>query len=191
MKDDKNFDLTTSRWTPIERASDRTGSKGYKEQYWLMKCACGVEREISWKNYLKGRSRSCGCYRREVSNGPREDSRKLAPGESARNNLILIYKRGATRRGYNYELTIDQFVELTSSNCHYCNKPPNRSHLPTAKGIYGPYQYNGIDRKDNTQGYRFENCIPACTECNRSKGVMTYEEFINHLNDLVAFRNTL
>lgn len=187
----RSFDLSTSRWVPIERVSDRTGSKGYKEEYWLMECSCGIRREVNWKNYFTGRSRSCGCYRREVSNGPRENARKLAPGESARNNLILVYKRGATRRGYLFELTTEQFTELTSSRCHYCNKLPNRTHLPVAKGIYGAYQYNGIDRKDNKQGYIFENCIPACTECNRSKGVLTFDEFIAHLDSLVVFRNTL
>lgn len=188
-----DFDLTKSRWTPIKRVEDRTGKSGRKEQYWLMKCECGVQREVGLKNYLRGRSRSCGCYRRESS---KEDIggrqwRSLSPGEAAKNNLILIYKRGAVKRGLTYELTVEQFTELTSSRCHYCNKPPNRTHLPTAKGINKEYIYNGIDRKDNTKGYVIENCIPACTECNRAKGVLTYDEFVAHLDALVYFRKSL
>lgn len=180
------FDVKTSRWTPVERVADKKG-----QQCWLMKCECGIQREVFWKNYLLGRSRSCGCYRREVSKGKRSNCRTLPPGVAAKNNLILVYKKGATKRGLSYDLTVEQFTELTSSCCHYCNRPPNPSHFPVAKGVNGAYQYNGIDRKDNTSGYTTENCISACTECNRAKGVLTYDEFVAYLDALILFRKSL
>lgn len=182
----EKFDLTNSRWTPIERMPDRNG-----QQSWWMKCNCGVEREVNWKNYLKGKTRSCGCYRHEVLK-TREPGRNVLPhGVAARNSLMLTYKRGAIKRGYVFDLTVEQFTELTSSNCHFCNRPPNRTHFPIAKGVNGAYQYNGIDRRDNSLGYVFENCLPACTECNKAKNTLTYDEFIAYLDALVTFRNTL
>lgn len=182
------FDISKSRWTPIKRVPDKEGQK-----CWLMKCECGVEREVNWKNYLKGRSRSCGCYRRESAKndiGGRQ-WRSLPLGEAARNSLMLTYRRGSVKRGFTFDLTVEQFTDLTSSNCHFCGRPPNRSHYPIAKGVNGPYPYNGIDRKDNLLGYTVENCVPACTECNRAKNTMGYEEFIFYLDTLSSFRRSL
>jgi len=34
---------------------------------WLCRCACGVEKEVSGSQLLRGGSISCGCYRKEVS----------------------------------------------------------------------------------------------------------------------------
>ncbi|MGJ4945153.1 HNH endonuclease signature motif containing protein [Bradyrhizobium sp. HKCCYLS1011] len=40
------------------------------------------------------------------------------------------------------------------------------------------YVCNGIDRKDNGQGYTIENCVPCCSVCNHAKHTMGYEQFI-------------
>jgi 5-methylcytosine-specific restriction endonuclease McrA len=33
----------------------------------------------------------------------------------------------------------------------------------------------GIDRIDNNKGYFWENCVPACKECNTSKSSCSIE----------------
>ena len=39
------------------------------------------------------------------------------------------------------------------------------------------FTFNGIDRKNNNLGYTYDNCVTACTTCNKAKNSMTIEEF--------------
>jgi|688.fasta_scaffold848642_1 hypothetical protein len=75
-----------------------------------------------------------------------------------------VYKRGALRRGYSFNITIEQFNTFWDTSCHYCNEP--------IKGI-------GIDRIDNTIGYVHDNLISCCTLCNFMKHNTNYKEFID------------
>jgi hypothetical protein len=50
------------RWT-VENYSGLSKSGATK---WMCRCDCGVERVILARGLTSGRSRSCGCYKREV-----------------------------------------------------------------------------------------------------------------------------
>jgi hypothetical protein len=71
------------------------------------------------------------------------------------------YVRDCRRRNIFWELTIEQFHTLTSSNCTYCGRAPAQK----ARN----YTYNGIDRLNSDQGYTLGNCAPCCKECNGIK----------------------
>lgn len=179
----RDFDVSKSRWTPISKVE----KKG--EQYWVMECECGTKREVSYRNYLRGSSISCGCYMREVARSL-ADSRRKPPGVRARNKVMYIYKKHAKTAGREFSLTTEEFTELTSASCHYCGRPPMRTHTPFTRPERSTttYDYNGIDRKDSSLGYILENCLTCCTECNRAKMDMSYEDFIIYLDTLAAFR---
>lgn len=66
------------------------------------------------------------------------------------------YKDGAAKRGYVFELTIEQARAMFSVPCMYCHYPPRG-------------EFNGIDRVDNSKGYTLDNCVPCCAWCNRAK----------------------
>lgn len=55
-------------WTVIERAIDKTKSKGAK---YLCRCSCGTERIVFGKNLRNGTSKSCGCLKRKDYTGTR------------------------------------------------------------------------------------------------------------------------
>lgn len=135
---------------------------------WLAKCMCGQSTELSANN-LKN-TKSCGCIRKTYKR-----SNALSKFEASLNGLYYEYNRNAKKRNKIFELTKEQFKELTSQNCHYCNKQPSKIFYK--KRCNGAYIYNGIDRKDNTKGYTLENSLPCCYECNTIKGEhLTYEE---------------
>lgn len=85
------------------------------------------------------------------------------------------YEAHARYRSLTWELSKEQFNELTTHDCYYCGKEP--SQIVNLKGCNGEYVYNGIDRVDNTKGYIFENCVSCCGTCNKAKMSMTEEEF--------------
>lgn len=62
---------TFGRWTVLERADDQIKfktekmPKGRRVKYWLCKCECGSEKLVTEQSLVRGKSVSCGCYRKE------------------------------------------------------------------------------------------------------------------------------
>lgn len=76
---------------------------------------------------------------------------------------LLAYKRGAEKRGKQFELTQGQFDELINGMCTYCKR------IPTT--------YFGIDKIVSKDGYTNDNCTTACSSCNWAKWDQPVEEF--------------
>lgn len=78
-------------------------------------------------------------------------------------------------RELGFDITLEQFIEISSRTCYYCGAPPTPS-----KGSreWAAYVYsNGLDRVDSSKGYLLNNVVPACKRCNMAKSDMTQEEF--------------
>ncbi len=84
------------------------------------------------------------------------------------------YKNSAKRRGILFPLIIEIFENIIKEPCHYCGK----------------HYSNGIDRRDNSQGYLLKNCLPCCEYCNRAKFTRTYEEYMLWIKNLVHYQST-
>lgn len=132
------------------------------------KCDCG---KICWVPCYKIKNQmiqSCGCDSKY-----KKSKDKIMPAKRA---LYNSYIKRALKRNIDWSLEFNEFLKISSLNCHYCgNKPNNKS-----KNYYNDnysYIYNGIDRSDNTQGYYSENCVPCCKICNRAKGDLKEQEF--------------
>lgn len=151
---------TFGSWTVI--SFDRLHNK---RAYFNCRCICGTEKTVHGGSLKKGTSKSCGC------------SFRKPPGESSRNNIYRAYRRGAARRNLSFDITIEQFSELTSSDCHYCGTPPAQVNKNMDRYM-PPYIYNGIDRIDSTIGYVMPNCVPCCGVCNMMKRNNNYDDFI-------------
>lgn len=73
------------------------------------------------------------------------------------------YKQSARARGISFGLSLDDFLNLLDSNCHYCDRE----------------NANGIDRIDNKFGYSIENSRACCSMCNYMKKDYTEKEFLD------------
>lgn len=103
----------------------------------------------------------------------------VLPVELEKDELKLYkrYKASAKEREIEFELSTTTFKRLIHSKCYYCGIEP--------KQTIGKMQYNGIDRLDNAKGYHIENCLACCKVCNRGKGTMSSDEYLEHLNRIV------
>lgn len=100
-------------------------------------------------------------------------------------HLYRRYKYDAVRRGREFNLTLEVFESLISSNCHYCNTPPAQIyHQPATRYAVDTLVYNGVDRKDNSEGYINGNVVPCCASCNQSKKDRSAEYRISRLQEL-------
>jgi len=147
----------------------------------LCHCDCGQDTWVVTTKLQNGHTKSCGCNQRK--------GRSLAPGRSAHNQILDGYKRGARYRNLVWQLTDDEFDSLTAGNCFYCGQSPSKEKV--TRGQNGSFIYNGIDRKDNTQGYIMDNVVTCCHVCNRAKRAMLFDDFVTWLNQLSEYRSTL
>jgi len=151
---------------------------GGRNPMWTFRCDCGTVINRSSGHVKNGNTSSCGCLKKDLS--------RLPAGESGLNKLLSEYKRAARDRNYNWELTKEQFKELTSKNCYFCDIEPLQiksaatDSTYSAEGIkHGAYKYNGIDRLENDKGYTSENCVPCCGICNNMKRDLPPNEFLD------------
>lgn len=150
-------------------------AKTGKYRLWKCKCDCSNEVIVSYRELAKGDTRSCGCLFKEVLRQKQRGITKSV-GESALNQLYYSYQRNARTRKYSFDLTKEQFRELTQSNCYYCGLPPSQeTHIQPLTN--GGYTYTGIDRINNDMGYTIGNVRPCCKFCNSAKGVLSEQEF--------------
>ena len=170
----KNFkDLMGKKFTRLIVVG-RAPSDSCGNAYWFVKCDCGSNRTQRVKGYAlrEGLVKSCKCLHHE------EMSKRLslAPGECAFNECFRNYFCMARKRNLLFELTKEQFRELTQGPCYYCGiEPAQEFKVPSNNGSY---IYNGIDRLNSNLGYAIENCVPACGLHNLMKLDMTVEQFL-------------
>jgi len=180
----------------VIRESAKRGN--HRERYVFCNCKCGNKNIEIKASALRLRPKtSCGC--RKIL------SSRLAPKESAYNELEQGYRGSAKKRNHVWTLTQEEFRFLISQHCHYCGVQPRKfNHLFNKNGDrvksrstmsitneWASQQWilvNGIDRVINTVGYSKENCVPCCGTCNFAKHKSTYEEFIDYLNKVANYR---
>lgn len=179
-------DMTGNRYGMVV-ALEPTGRsvKGLKE--WRFQCDCGKVFESASAGFRRGTTKSCGCLNIERIRGmaSKRASHKLPDNMGAKNKLFGRYKREALGRNLEFNLSKDEFINLTSSNCNYCGSPPMGRIYPKQNDPTSFYDYNGVDRVDSSIGYELTNVVTCCKICNRMKSDMSVDDFLQHLNLIV------
>jgi hypothetical protein len=87
-------DLKINRWTVIRKAPKPENRKN-SGVYWLCRCDCGNVGVIPTSPLLDGRSKSCGCWKKEVQKRTRENSKGWKGGRFVdENGYVKIYCPG-------------------------------------------------------------------------------------------------
>jgi hypothetical protein len=140
--------------------------KEVTQDYALCECSCGKVLRLRTYDVIFGKVRSCGC----LSTIQENSAIKL-------NRYFNKYQRSAKEKGYTFNIPLEIFKQLIEANCHYCGSPPRN-----LVNLYGRNLLcNGIDRKNQSIGYEIDNALSCCRYCNYSKGILPYDEFIDHI----------
>lgn len=186
-------DLTGKRFgrlTVLERAPSAN-----KNAAWRCTCECGKEKVIAGRNLTEGKTKSCGCFRSEVST---VRTGRLNKGKVAHNRMPQLlaakrhiwqqYTRHSKRKTkvLPFLLTFEEFTAILEMPCYYCGKPwsmQTKVHENT-----GTFNHNGIDRKDPARGYTLDNCVSCCKICNAMKWELSETEFIAQAHKVSNYR---
>lgn len=167
----KNF----GKWTVMEEADPAYYGKEHKPTLrWRCRCHCGNEAIHTRTSLLRAASTSGGCKQCHHVGRRRP--------ETLRNYLFQRYKTEAERRDYPFCLTFDEFDALLKGTCVYCGSPPSQ----VVKSAWDEFQYQGVDRMDNTKGYTVENSVPCCEICNKMKRTFGPLFFVRHCKKVAA-----
>jgi hypothetical protein len=151
------------------------GVNEFRQQIVKCKCACGHISNHHASSLVNGKIKSCGCKQKE----DQLKHRNMIDNDSMMAKVYLYgtYKCEAKYRSIDFKLEKEEFFKLTSSSCHYCNKPPSQK-ISRIHDKNKSYTFNGIDRKDPNRGYSTDNVVPCCKHCNFAKHIMGYKEFL-------------
>lgn len=161
----------------INEGVDRFSKNNVKYKTWDCLCDCGTEFNATIKEIKKGR-KSCGCLSRQ------NRYKKIDTYNYFKKIKIGHYKNSALKRGLEFTLSDDFFMELLTSNCVYCGSEPYLLNKRMTHSMY----LNGIDRIDSNLGYIEGNVVSCCKICNSAKGDLTLIEFENWINKLIKFK---
>ena len=146
------------------RVEERRTEKGVKYKIYIYNCLdCNKELPLQ-SSALK--THSCKC---------RSCSQK---GEEYR--FIYNELKNHRNRRVEFSITFEELKDKIINNpeCHYCGKPLEYHKHSKNWGV-NLSRAHQLDRKNNHEGYTYENTVTCCWTCNRLKSdVYTYEEFM-------------
>ena len=161
-------------------------------QYWNCRCDCGNEKILCSNSILNGDTKSCGCLLKETFEYFKSKEcikkRSLPENEAVINELYSRYQISAKKRNKTFEISKEEFSVLIFKNCEYCGAKPSKEALKNKKFNGNPL-INGIDRKDNNEGYTTDNCVACCKICNYAKKDMDLEDFKKWIKDVAKHLN--
>jgi hypothetical protein len=175
-------DLTGQRFGRLI-VLERTGTDTHHVQ-WLCKCDCGKTTITNGDSLKAGLTESCGCLHKEIMNEQKGRPKKSDEVVTL-TGLYAQYKSGAKKRNLSFALTKSGFKQIVLQDCFYCGcKPEKRTRK--YYGLPRNFEYNGIDRLDNSKGYVPGNCVPCCKICNFMKKRLSLTEFLEKINRIAA-----
>lgn len=129
---------------------------------------------VYMQKYREENKEKLAAYKSEWHrNNPKKYSESRANYRKTLKSKFSKYKSGAKTRGYDFELSYDDFTKLINSHCHYCG-------FKSDDGV-------GIDRINNKVGYIKTNCVSCCKDCNFFKGSRDYKFFIEKCKSISYF----
>lgn len=103
-------------------------------------------------------------------------------------NLYGMVKGRNASKEKGFDLLLEDFISISTKNCHYCNSEPTRTrgHREWSAEVFS----NGLDRVDSSMGYLINNIVPCCKYCNFAKLDRSEMEFLEWAKRLMDYQLT-
>jgi len=143
-------------------ARDRKYAQEHKEQ-----------RQQYQKEYRESHKEANAEYQKQyrIKNKDKLDEYKKAP-----HIRYKVYQSNARVKDRDFNLTEDEFIEISKLPCVYCGKYSD---------TYNGDPFSGVDRVDSNLGYSIDNCVPCCATCNRMKLDLNVDDWIDKMKQII------
>lgn len=149
-------------------------------------CDCGKITNPVKEKVVCGKTQSCGCGQEEMRKSLGKKM-MLPLFQASINEVFNVYKNSAIKRGFAFELNMEEFIDIVTRECIYCGDSLTNEHNKPFNN--GNFLYTGIDRYDNEKGYIKSNCVSCCSVCNRMKTNMSVDDFKNKIIKIINNSN--
>lgn len=134
--------------------------------FWLCKCECGIEKEISGVSLRRGATLSCGCLQREKASLSIRMANKmphlwsLIHGDARRNSRTVEYDTWLNMKNRTMNQKHKSYSDYGGRGISICERWLGREGF--ANFLFDmerkPSPRHSIDRIDNEKGYSPDNC---------------------------------
>lgn len=150
-----------------------------KRSIWLFRCDCGAQVEKLLSNVVHGGTKSCGCMKSELI----RKNRTVADNATVFRNAYNCHLDCAQRRGYESNLSAEQYIAIIKQPCHYCGAISSRKKVSKSKDLLPldritRVSSNSADRVNNEPFYDLNNTVPCCFVCQKMKGSLSMSAFV-------------
>lgn len=145
---------------------DKKYAQEHKEQIQQYQKEYREEHKLSNAEYQKQ-------YR--IKNKDRLDAYKKSS-----HNRYKNYQRNAKTKDRNFDLSENDFIEISKRPCIYCGEYSD---------TYNGEPFSGVDRVDSKLGYSLDNCVPCCATCNRMKLDLDVNDWIDKMKQIINHYN--
>ena len=121
-----------------------------QRKYWQCKFDCGKIKEFPYWGVFSGKTKSCGCYQKEITS----HNHWTGHGEISGKYWTEI-KEGAKRRQLEFSLTIEEAWDLFIKQNKKCNLSGLDIEFSRMRNKFP--QTASLDRIDNSKGYHANN----------------------------------
>lgn len=152
---------------------------------------CGEMNETTWANFSRQCRNPYKFYHlkcaQAVWNRKQGERAKAIPHIEIADKIRTKYIKGSERRGYKFDINLENFFRLIQLPCHYCGAPPQSKYRQTRAALSpSEFRYNGLDRMLNSEGYVIWNLVPCCRTCNflkRDTDYFVWAEFLRRVKN--------
>lgn len=165
------LDLVGEKFNMLE-VKQYQGKRG-KHAYYLCKCECGNEKEVSRINLMANHTRSCGCLKRRKG----KNNKCWSGCGDLSGRIWSSIKIKAKTRNLGFELTIEEAWDKFEEQGGKCALTGWPISLVSSKN-QNWRRSASLDRIDNTSGYSKANIQWLHKDVNWMKGRFSHDRFI-------------
>lgn len=165
------------------------GKDDRNKHLWDCLCDCGEKKTVVGSNLSSGKSKSCGCLRKEYLT---KSGNQFGLYKNREDAILKVQyshlKRRHKKKSKSKCIKFETFKSLALDKCFYCGLESSKTlHDRTNETKKGKLlsdtivKCNGVDRFDSNLGYLEGNVCSCCKRCNTAKSTMGLSEFLAYI----------